>query len=240
MAGNLPVESDPPNRVAFVHAILDEAGFSPAEFRVYGHVARAAGDEGECFTKIENIAKICRLSLPTTRKALKSLASRHFIQQKRRDGQTTLYKPTPLSDLQGYIKITPLQKHDKAGVEIQPTPLSDLQATPIKRRPLSISPEVYPSKSILLNKPVALNLGTVKLTPAGRRTHELMQRCCELFGDAEMKRSECHKRWYHRAETAWDKLDSVLNEVRDVMKREALDNPAAYAENLWQNWQREN
>jgi hypothetical protein len=209
----------------FIHSALDEAGLSPAEFRVFCHVSRRAGENGRCYAAIESFADVCRLSLPTVRKALRSLSAQGFISQTRRDGQTTIYKPTPLADWKPYAKVAPLQKEDRGSVVLHPTPAKAVEATPVKRRPLSISPEGDPSKAIPI-KPVAL-------TRDGKRTLELMEQCREVFGDEEMKRPECRKRWLGRADAKPKKLQAVLDDVAQEKRLRVLDNPAAFAETLW-------
>ena len=168
---------------AFIHSSLDDARLSPAEFRVFCHINRRAGEGGNCFAAIESIANVCGLSLPTVRKALKSLMAQNFIVQRRRDGRTTIYRPTPVSDWKPYTEVAPLQKEDRGSVLLHPAPAKAIKATPAKRRLLSISPKGHPSKAIPIKGPVAL-------TPGGARTLELMEQCKEVFGDSEMKRPE--------------------------------------------------
>ena len=86
----MDTEKNSPNRVIFVHADLDLYGLSPYEFRLYAHVAR----RGECFSSLETIANICKMSVRKAQYGLKSLEKQGLIKKKIRKGRTDVYELT--------------------------------------------------------------------------------------------------------------------------------------------------
>ncbi|MGB3421392.1 MAG: helix-turn-helix domain-containing protein [Dolichospermum sp.] len=86
----MDTEKNSPNGVIFVHADLDLYGLSPYEFRLYAHVAR----RGECFSSLETIANICKMSVRKAQYGLKSLEKQGLIKKKIRKGRTDVYKLT--------------------------------------------------------------------------------------------------------------------------------------------------
>ncbi len=89
--GNLPVRSP-----MFVHSALDDAGLSPAEFRVYGHLSRRTG-LGGAFPSIKSMASFCRLKDRTIRQAIRALLKYGMVRRQDRPGRTPLYTLTPLT-----------------------------------------------------------------------------------------------------------------------------------------------
>jgi hypothetical protein len=66
-----------------------------------------------------------------------------------------------------------------------------------------------------------------------------MDRCREIFGPDEMLR--CHNRWLQKAEKYPARLEIVLNDTAEAVKKGKLvgpkiENPAAWAEEAWQNF----
>lgn len=106
----------------FVHSRLDEAGLSPAEFRVYGNLVRRANC-GVAWPSIGNIAKVCRLHPQTVRKAIRELVFRNMVQIEPRAGETSRYLVTPVSLWSPIPRIDPLASN---------TPPSNAQGTPDK------------------------------------------------------------------------------------------------------------
>jgi hypothetical protein len=80
----------------FIHSRLDDYGLSPAEFRVYCHMARRGGRD-YAFPAINKIARVCRLHPQTVRQALHFLVKQGLLIRQERPGRTTLYRITPLS-----------------------------------------------------------------------------------------------------------------------------------------------
>lgn len=56
-------------------------GLTPDQFTVYSYLLSAAGQKEKCWPSIKTIAKRCRLSENTVRKAVKVLEQRNFIRK---------------------------------------------------------------------------------------------------------------------------------------------------------------
>lgn len=78
---------------AFIPSALDDFGLSPAEFRIYAHIVRRAGN-GQCWDSTESKAKTCRLSTGTVKRAIRKLLDHNLIEKQSRPGKTTLYTLT--------------------------------------------------------------------------------------------------------------------------------------------------
>ena len=76
-----------PNAI-FIHAAVDDANLTPAQFRVLCHVGR----RGECYEAVANMATHCRLHADTVRKALKELVQLGWLHRQRRTGTTSIYE----------------------------------------------------------------------------------------------------------------------------------------------------
>jgi hypothetical protein len=225
------IESAPPIQSVFIHSSLDEAGLSPAEFRVLCHIAR----RGDCYATIDTIAEVCRMATNTVRKALKSLAAQSFVRATRRDGQTTLHRLTPVSDWKPYAKTSPLPKDGRATKRTQDTPTKPIEDTPTKRDTQSISPEGNPSKAIPIKGSGALKSKglSVELTPHGKLTLGLLERFREALGE-DMKDSAIHKWCYERTVENPAKCQRVIADVEDQIRKGTVKKtPAALAIDNW-------
>lgn len=100
----------------FIHSDLDDAGLSPAEFRVLAHLSRRAGKDGICHPGIRSISQTCRISRGTVGTVLESLEKRRFIATSKRHGLLTEYTVTTESGI-------------AATVLIQGTPTVSIQGT---------------------------------------------------------------------------------------------------------------
>jgi len=78
----------PPQNALWVHSALDDLGLTPAEFRVYAHLSRRAGN-GVAWPAIASISKVCRLSRKTVIKAFNRLERRGLLQVDRGGGAAT-------------------------------------------------------------------------------------------------------------------------------------------------------
>lgn len=77
----------------FVHAMIDEAGLSANEFRVYAHLARRAG-KGDAFPAVASIAEFCHIHKDTVWAVLRSLESRGMLVRISRTGASNVYRLT--------------------------------------------------------------------------------------------------------------------------------------------------
>ena len=75
-------------RTPFIPAWLDEAGLTPAQFRVLCHVAR----RGECFDALPTFARCCRMERETVQRALKHLAALGKVTKEERKWDTNIYR----------------------------------------------------------------------------------------------------------------------------------------------------
>lgn len=93
-------QADTASSIAFIHALLDEYGLDPYEFRIYAHIVRRTGGKtrGICFAKLSTISDICKISTRKTQQIIKILMSANFITQTKRPGRTDEYRVRPVSE----------------------------------------------------------------------------------------------------------------------------------------------
>lgn len=78
------------NSIIFVHSMIDDAGLSANEFRVYCHIARRAG-AGLAFPSGDSIAEVCRMNKKTVWTVLASLEERKMVTRRNRKGTSNAY-----------------------------------------------------------------------------------------------------------------------------------------------------
>jgi hypothetical protein len=76
------------NHLPFIPSKMDDAGLTPAQFRIVSRVSR----RGECYESIKNMAKGCRLAVTTVKTALRFLVSRNVFSKEKRAGETSIYR----------------------------------------------------------------------------------------------------------------------------------------------------
>ena len=81
------------SQLMIVNSAVDDAGLSPAEFRIYGHFCRV----GVTWEKIKNLAKVCRVHPDTAWDAIAELERRGMIDREQRSGMTSIFRITPIS-----------------------------------------------------------------------------------------------------------------------------------------------
>lgn len=112
--------------VVFVHSALDDFGLSPAQFRIYCHLARrsnaGSGNEGGAWPSVHEIARVCRLHEDTVQTALRWLTSRRLLTCERRVGTTSVYRLT-----------SPSSWLRQAPPELEPPPSVSGDTTPKRR-----------------------------------------------------------------------------------------------------------
>lgn len=80
-----------------VNSRLDDFGLDPYEFRVYSHVARRAGKFGECFSSVEDMADVCKMSPRKVRYTLKFLCEAGLLlEEKKAKRRTINYRLTSM------------------------------------------------------------------------------------------------------------------------------------------------
>src|SRR5690349_20915938 len=81
----------------FVRSDLDDYGLTPNEFRVYGRIARRAGEFGACTESVPNMARALKLGESTVRRCCHILALARLISEQEIEGWTTERRITPIS-----------------------------------------------------------------------------------------------------------------------------------------------
>ncbi|NEZ54222.1 helix-turn-helix domain-containing protein [Adonisia turfae] len=81
-----------------LHRELDDYGLDPYEFRVYSHVARRAGRHRVCFSKVSDMATVCKMSPRKVRYSLRFLCEAGLISEEKRQGSTTKYRLRPMEE----------------------------------------------------------------------------------------------------------------------------------------------
>lgn len=76
--------------------MLDDADLSPHAYRLYGHIKRVAGDNGECNENTRHLGVKCQMSIGQVSKAKKELFERGFIHLGRGEFGRDVMKPTNL------------------------------------------------------------------------------------------------------------------------------------------------
>ncbi|WP_414553325.1 helix-turn-helix domain-containing protein [Anabaena sp. CCY 0017] len=85
-------EANKPKNLLFIHSILDDAGLSPAEFRLICHIAR----RGVCYSTLAKIAEVTDMSVRTIQKTLKSLVEQGLVLKETKPGRPDIYRlPEP-------------------------------------------------------------------------------------------------------------------------------------------------
>ena len=99
---NMPVEHSPrranPGKLLlpFIPRQMDDAGLTPAQFRLVCRVAR----RGVCTESIPKIAAGCRLAVGTVKKVLPFLVASNVLAKEKRSGQTSVLKVIPPGEWQ--------------------------------------------------------------------------------------------------------------------------------------------
>lgn len=143
MKGRARIDTSEMN-VIFVHSALDDAGLTPRAFRIYGHIARRAGN-GTCFSAKASMAEHCGMDIKTVKLAIRELMQRGMLERIARTGDTTVYTLTPPSRWAGKYpgpENTLGQKTDHPPVQKTDHPL--VQKTDHKGNPPKDIPEGNP------------------------------------------------------------------------------------------------
>lgn len=114
---NRPIEHDQSEmNVVFIHSMVDDAGLTAAEFRVYCHLSRRASG-GEAFPSVPSIQNHCGMSHRTVRAALRVLLGRGMIRRRDRMGTSCIFTITKPSN---WIKGGGAKMHRVGGCQSAP------------------------------------------------------------------------------------------------------------------------
>jgi predicted transcriptional regulator len=103
--------------IILVSEKVDAYGLNPYEFRLYAHISH----RGECYSRLDTIAKICKMSVRKAQYSLKNLCELGLIKKTKRKLTTDIYaiespdkwkqpesiKPLKLEELEELEKIEP-------------------------------------------------------------------------------------------------------------------------------------
>lgn len=76
-----------PPELTFFPAWLDDFGLSPHEMRVYCHLVRRAGLNGECHPGVRSVATVCKMNKDTAAKCLRALVDKKLVSRRQRSDQ---------------------------------------------------------------------------------------------------------------------------------------------------------
>jgi hypothetical protein len=132
--------------VAFIHSALDDYGLTPAQFRIYCHIARRAGSGGSAFAGVDSMARTCQLHSKTVTRALAFLTARQLLAATRRPGRTTVYRLRPATawvpQFSGEVSELPTSPHKP--IPTHPSQSNTDEGNPLKGNPKKDSSPVPP------------------------------------------------------------------------------------------------
>lgn len=185
--------------VLFVHSLLDDSGISVYAFRVYCHIARRANRSGSAFPGMESIARVCKISESSAKRAVKELEERGLLEVRRSAGG---------SQSNTYILTSP----SKWRTENSREPESNRTGFPQNPVPTEPAPGSHrPAKVIQEGNPI------IPPTPRGAEKDESTS--------LKTKIRERVNVWFRRRPTTkWsDKEERALKKVCEVFEEEDLD-----------------
>jgi Helix-turn-helix domain len=121
----------------FVHSELDDYGLTTYEFRLYGHISRAAGKTSTCWQSVATMAKACKMSEREARYTLKLLVAAGMLRKFQGVHTTFDYEPAPRSWWVSPEQLPALRKAIRARKPkeetVTPAQRAALRATPLHR-----------------------------------------------------------------------------------------------------------
>lgn len=200
-----------------VRSDLDDAGLSPAAFRVLGHLARRAGARGQAFPGVDSIARICRLHKDTVWRALNELESAGWIARKPRPGRTSVY-----------VIVSPSGKDGVAGIEGRPL----IPCSPIgnegPRVPDRDGREALEKRGCERETPKGDHIRNSKEkgappAPFSDLPEEARFRFITIFGGDKAAAAEAYSRWRGRKldfRENFDTTDDAIEAAQSALRRE--------------------
>lgn len=133
--------------VIFIHSALDDAALSPAEFRVYAHLARRASS-GAAWPSVRSIAAVCQLNKDTVCSALNLLEARQMVRRERRGFASTIYFLTPaaawLSETEGQRILSENKGQGVRNEGTEPVRKEGTEGNPVEGNPQNSIPPLSP------------------------------------------------------------------------------------------------
>lgn len=163
----------------FVHSEVDDAGLTPAEFRVYCHLARRAlskpKGKNDAYPGIRGMAEICCLNKDTVVAAIAELERRKMIAVSRVGGMVNHYKVTSKSDWLSETRERSLSETREHYRPLKPDGLSETRERTVRNE----GTKGNPSKGIQEGNPskgVAWGLSGPGVTETMRKFEEAKRR----------------------------------------------------------------
>jgi hypothetical protein len=106
-----------------IPAELDDAGLSPAAFRILCHlIRRGAAQESGAWGSVKNMASLCKMDLERVKISLKDLIESGWIERISRPGFTSIYRLLPQAEKQPRRKNNPggISDHPPGGISDHP------------------------------------------------------------------------------------------------------------------------
>lgn len=139
----------------FIHSELDDLGLDPFTFRIYGRLARRAGERG-AFESVPNMAKHCKMSERQVRYSLKILLQFNLIRKTEHPGKPANYTLTDLPEWKNPQEETTKEQPENAPAP--DAPLHHMQPTPAPYAGLPLhhmQPKVIHDKGTPIKREIA-------------------------------------------------------------------------------------
>lgn len=181
----------------FIHSSVDDAGLSPAEFRIYGHLARRAGANG-AYPGVDSMAKICQLAKATIIKSIRRLEELGMIRVVRISGVKSRYVLTRRS----VWLITTVTLNEQVPVQTRERGSSNEVTPPVQTRERKVIQEGNPSKdeAFTLSSAPAERRRPVGSVNGTKPSEEDIRRFCTTINLPE---SDGTAMFLHFEEKAW-------------------------------------
>lgn len=217
----------PKDGLSFVHSSLDDAGLSPAEFRVYGHVNRVAGRHGVCTQALLTIAGHCDYCPDVARLALKMLTARQMLRRNDVQGIGTEYRLNPPAK---WINAPTPLREKRSGRKSKACPVKKSKPHP----PEKVIGKGIPSEGILSEGSISKSQSLEPDKPT--REKELMKLAVEVLEKPVM--DQWGGVWRKRVRQNAGKFKRVMLAVMEDKKNGVTPRKdwGAYANDLWERF----
>ena len=130
----------------FIASDLDDFGLDPFAFRIYCRLCRRAGESGDAYESVPNMAAGCKMSERQARKSLRELEEMGLIVRFERPGNKSIYRltPAPGAALPPRHTVpgsdsTPAYSAAHPGIQCRPTPAPGAaKGYPLQGNPLKV------------------------------------------------------------------------------------------------------
>ena len=99
MTNRISDEGDPRKYYSTIPHVVDDAKLSVYAYRLYGHIKRVAGDEGNCYQGTRTLALSCGMSTGSVSSAKKELVKEGLIKITKKQGNGGVYDSIIIQDI---------------------------------------------------------------------------------------------------------------------------------------------